>query len=79
YDFLVEIILYTTANGILYNYINNAEQIVVKPQLANLSLAEAICDYKNNTDKQKQQAWQKVIKSSQHNFKALEDNSYFKL
>ncbi|ABI82620.1 exodeoxyribonuclease V subunit gamma [Francisella tularensis] len=78
-EFRVENIEYTTAKGILEHYINQAEQIVVKPQLAHLSLAEAICDYKNNTDKKKQQAWQKVIKSSQHNFKALEDNSYFKL
>lgn len=78
-EFRVENIEYTTAKGILEHYINQAEQIVVKPQLAHLSLAEAICDSKNNTDKKKQQAWQKVIKSSQHNFKALEDNSYFKL
>ncbi|MDE4992439.1 hypothetical protein, partial [Francisella tularensis] len=40
---------------------------------------EDICDYKNNTDNKKQQACQKEIKSSQHNFKAQEDNSYFKL
>ncbi|MDE5020875.1 hypothetical protein NAI54_10775, partial [Francisella tularensis subsp. holarctica] len=55
------------------------EQIVVKPQLAHLYLSEANCDYKNNTDKKKQQDCQKVIKSSQHNFKALEDNIYFKI
>ena len=78
-EFRLENIQYTKAKGILEHYINQAEQIVAKPQLAYLSLAVAIYDSKNDIDKKKQQAWQSVIRSSEYNFNALEDNSYFKL
>lgn len=55
-----------------------AEKIVFKPMLVHLSLAEAICDSKNITDKKRQQAWDGVIIPSKYNHKALENNSYFK-
>ncbi|ORM38514.1 exodeoxyribonuclease V subunit gamma [Francisella endosymbiont of Ornithodoros moubata] len=78
-EFRLENIGYTTAKEMLEHYINQAEQIVTKPKLVYLSLVEAIYNPKNNTDKKKQLAWRNVIKSSEHNFNALEDDSYFKL
>lgn len=78
------------AKELLEKYLSNAEKIVSKPSLVHLDLAKAIMEYvKENqkkdanlvekTTRQKQQAWEGVIKSSEHNFKALENNSYFKL
>ncbi|QWU98849.1 exodeoxyribonuclease V subunit gamma [Francisella salimarina] len=78
------------AKQLLEKYLSNAEKIVSKPSLVHLDLAKAIMEYvKENqkkdanlvekTTRQKQQAWECVIKSSEHNFKALENNSYFKL
>ncbi|MEY8765714.1 MULTISPECIES: exodeoxyribonuclease V subunit gamma [Francisella] len=73
------VISHLGAKELLEKYLSNAEKIVSKPNLVHLDLAKAICDYKNDTDKKKQKAWEGVIKSSEHNFKALENNSYFKL
>ncbi|AJI47672.1 exodeoxyribonuclease V subunit gamma [Francisella philomiragia] len=78
------------AKQLLEKYLSNAEKIVSKPSLVHLDLAKAIMEYvKENqkkdaslvekTTKQKQQAWENVIKSSETNYKALENNSYFKL
>ncbi|MBK2268284.1 exodeoxyribonuclease V subunit gamma [Francisella philomiragia] len=78
------------AKELLEKYLSNAEKIVSKPSLVHLDLAKAIMEYVKvnqkkdanlveKTTKQKQQAWECVIKSSEHNFKALENNSYFKL
>ncbi|WP_395167063.1 exodeoxyribonuclease V subunit gamma [Francisella salimarina] len=84
------VISHLGAKELLEKYLSNAEKIVSKPSLVHLDLAKAIMEYvKENqkrdanlvekTTKQKQQAWECVIKSSEHNFKALESNSYFKL
>ncbi|MBK2094655.1 exodeoxyribonuclease V subunit gamma [Francisella philomiragia] len=78
------------AKELLEKYLSNAEKIVSKPSLVHLDLAKAIMEYvKENqkkdanlvekTTRQKQQAWENVIKSSEINYKALENNSYFKL
>ncbi|AJI54702.1 exodeoxyribonuclease V, gamma subunit [Francisella philomiragia] len=78
------------AKELLEKYLSNAEKIVSKPSLVHLDLAKAIMEYvKENqkkdaslvekTTRQKQQAWENVIKSSETNYKALENNSYFKL
>ncbi|WP_432772874.1 exodeoxyribonuclease V subunit gamma [Francisella salimarina] len=78
------------AKELLEKYLSNAEKIVSKPSLVHLDLAKAIMEYvKENqkkdaslvekTTKQKQQAWENVIKSSETNHKALENNGYFKL
>lgn len=78
------------AKELLEKYLTNAQKIVSKPSLVHLDLAKAIMEYvKENqkkdaslvekTTKQKQQAWENVIKSSETNYKALENNSYFKL
>ncbi|APC91169.1 Exodeoxyribonuclease V gamma chain [Francisella sp. MA067296] len=78
-EFRLENIGFTTAKEMLEHYINQAEQIVTKPKLVYLSLAEVIYNPKNNTDKKKQLAWRGVIASSQYNFDALENDKYFKL
>ncbi|MEY8715691.1 exodeoxyribonuclease V subunit gamma [Francisella philomiragia] len=78
------------AKELLEKYLSNTEKIVSKPSLVHLDLAKAIMEYvKENqkkdaslvekTTRQKQQAWENVIKSSETNYKALENNSYFKL
>ncbi|MEY8766964.1 exodeoxyribonuclease V subunit gamma [Francisella philomiragia] len=77
--FKINSISYVTAKQTLERYLMQAERIVFKPMLAHLSLAEAICDSKNDTDKKKQKAWDSVIIPSEYNYKALENNGYFKL
>ncbi|AJI54265.1 exodeoxyribonuclease V subunit gamma [Francisella philomiragia] len=77
--FKINSISYVTAKQTLERYLMQAERIVFKPMLAHLSLAEAICDSKNDTDKKKQKAWDGVIIPSEYNHKALENNGYFKL
>ncbi|MED7818347.1 MULTISPECIES: exodeoxyribonuclease V subunit gamma [unclassified Francisella] len=78
------------AKELLEKYLINAQTIVSKPSLVHLDLAKAIMEYVKEskkkeanlvrkTTKQKQQAWDGVIKSSETNYKALENNSYFKL
>lgn len=77
--FKIESISYVTAKQTLEHYLMQAERIVSKPMLVHLSLAEAVGGSDEKVAKQKQKNWEGVIKSSEHNFKALEDNSYFKL
>ncbi|GMN89639.1 exodeoxyribonuclease V subunit gamma [Francisella sciaenopsi] len=83
-------ISYLGAKELLEKYLLNAEKIVSKPSLVHLDLAKAIIEHikesqkkdanlVEKTTKQKQQAWEGAIKSSESNYKALENNSYFKL
>ncbi|QUE30886.1 exodeoxyribonuclease V subunit gamma [Francisella philomiragia] len=73
------------AKELLEKYLSNAEKIVSKPSLVHLFLAEALLAdgesydkrYKKS-DKQKQQAWDKVI-SDDNNPRSLDKNEYFKL
>ncbi|AEI35887.1 exodeoxyribonuclease V subunit gamma [Francisella salina] len=78
------------AKELLEKYLSSAEKIVSKPSLVHLDLAKAIMEhikesqkkdanFVEKTTKQKQQAWEGAIKSSESNYKALENNSYFKL
>ncbi|API87204.1 exodeoxyribonuclease V subunit gamma [Francisella uliginis] len=78
-------ILYSNAKEKLGYYVRNAMQIVDQPKLVYLSLAEALLadgesygkKYKKS-DKQKQEAWNKVI-SDENNYKSLDKDKYFKL
>ncbi|QEO57352.1 exodeoxyribonuclease V subunit gamma [Francisella marina] len=77
--FKINNISYLAAKQTLELCLMQAEKVVFEPMLVHLSLAEAICDSKNDTDKKKQKAWDGVIIPSEYNHKALENNSYFKL
>lgn len=79
------VISHLGAKELLEKYLSNAEKIVSKPTLVHLFLAEALLAdgesygkrYKKS-DKQKQQAWDKVI-SDDNNPRSLYKNEYFKL
>ncbi|AJI57490.1 exodeoxyribonuclease V, gamma subunit [Francisella philomiragia] len=77
--FKINNISYLAAKQTLEVCLMQAEKVVFEPMLVHLSLAEAICDSKNDTDKKKQKAWDGVIIPSEYNHKALENNSYFKI
>ncbi|MFC4892019.1 exodeoxyribonuclease V subunit gamma [Pseudofrancisella aestuarii] len=66
-------------------YLKYAEEVASRPMLAHLSLAEALlADGENRgnkykkSDKQKQVAWDNAI-SDENNYKALDQDKYFKL
>ena len=75
----LENIDYTNAKNSLNHYIKQAKEFSIKPMLAHLSLAETIMvDNKSGTktEKQKQEAWDKVISDS-NNPMTLDKDNYF--
>ncbi|APC97861.1 exodeoxyribonuclease V subunit gamma [Francisella frigiditurris] len=84
-EFVLEKIEYSTAKELLEHYVNQAKELITKPKLVHLALAEALFvdgeaygkKYKKS-DKQKQVAWDNAI-SDENNYKALDQDKYFKL
>lgn len=69
------IISYTQAKQELESYVNYAKNIITKPILSHLNLAEAIFE---KPEKQKQK-WDDAIKESKYSHYALEKDDYFNL
>jgi exodeoxyribonuclease V gamma subunit len=74
---LIKTITVEQAQSELQNYLNIAEQILNKPTLCHLKLAEAVFEAKDEADKVKK--WNSVIEDSKYNFDALEKNQCFKM
>lgn len=77
------------ARQMLEHYVREAIEVVNKPKLVYLSLAEALMGYVKESPKkdaeviqkssrQKQEAWDKVI-STERDYKSLDKDAYFKL
>lgn len=84
-EFVLEKIEYSIAKELLEHYVNQAKELITKPKLVHLALAEVLLadgeayskKYKKS-DKQKQVAWDNAI-SDENNYKALDQDKYFKL